>query len=114
MPEKNCKNRERRFNLPRWSRVWLLGWGVASGFLALVWLVLRSGLKLAIAGMALGVVISWWAALALENLLFQTTPRDLVAFVSVVGVMLGVSVLACLIPARRATRVDLVQVLKAD
>ncbi len=45
MSEKNRTNRERRFNLPRWSRVWLLGWGVASGFLALVWLVLRSGLK---------------------------------------------------------------------
>ena len=77
-------------------------------------LVLRGGLKLAGWGMALGVAISWWAALALEGLLFETTPRDLVAFGAVVSVMLVVSTLATLVPARRATRVDLVQILKAD
>ena len=56
MPEKNWVDHESnavqrpqgdqgRWTLPRWARAWLLGWGMASGFLALIWLVLRSGVK---------------------------------------------------------------------
>ncbi len=45
MPEKNSLDRGHIFSLPRWARAWLLGWGVASGFLSLIWLILRSGVK---------------------------------------------------------------------
>jgi len=45
MPHANRSNRERLFGLPRWARVWLVGWGMASGLLSLIWLVLRSGVK---------------------------------------------------------------------
>lgn len=77
-------------------------------------LVLRGGLRLALAGVVLGVLLSSWASFALEALLFRTAPRDLLSFTVVVLLMIGVSALACLLPAHRATRVDPVEVLKAE
>jgi hypothetical protein len=45
MPEHVRTERVNPLSLPRWARVWLLGWGMTSGLLSLIWLVLRSGLK---------------------------------------------------------------------
>jgi ABC-type lipoprotein release transport system permease subunit len=42
----------------------------------------------------------------MSSLLFQVTPTDLVTFVGVPLILLLVALLACLIPARRATKVD--------
>ena len=42
----------------------------------------------------------------MSNLLFQVTPTDLATFVAVPLVLLIVALVACLIPARRATKVD--------
>jgi predicted permease len=77
-------------------------------------LVLGGGVKLAMLGVAAGGLISMWAAGALEELLFETGARDLTTFLFVAGLMVVVSALASYVPARRATRVDPVDVLKAD
>jgi putative ABC transport system permease protein len=42
----------------------------------------------------------------LSNLLFEVAPTDLATFIAVPAVLLLVALLACLIPARRATKVD--------
>jgi len=50
----------------------------------------------------------------LEHLLFKTERLDLLTFAAVMAVLIGSALLACYIPARRATRVDPLQALRAE
>jgi putative ABC transport system permease protein len=56
-------------------------------------------------GIALGLVASFGLTRLMATLLFSVSPTDPLTFAAVVVILLGV-VLACWIPARRATRVD--------
>jgi putative ABC transport system permease protein len=69
-------------------------------------MVLRQGLVLAIAGAALGVIGALIVGRLMAGLLYGVTPHDPLTFVGVTLVLSGVALLACYIPARRATRVD--------
>ncbi len=69
-------------------------------------MVLRRGMGLVAGGIVLGVVVALWAAHLLEDLLWGVASTDMVTWALVAAVLLGVSALACWIPARRATRID--------
>lgn len=69
-------------------------------------LVLRQGLKIAAIGVVVGVVGAFAAARLLGSLLFGVSPADPLAIAGAVFVLVACSLLACYIPARRATRVD--------
>ena len=69
-------------------------------------LVTREGFALALAGVALGVLLSAAMTRVLRSLLFQVGTLDLWAFGSAVVLLSAVALAACLIPARRAARVD--------
>jgi putative ABC transport system permease protein len=69
-------------------------------------LVVRQGMTLPIAGIIAGMVLAFPAAQSLRGLLYGISPTDPRAFIVVVLVLAGVSLLATFIPARRATRVD--------
>ncbi|MEP6922542.1 MAG: ABC transporter permease [bacterium] len=69
-------------------------------------MVLRQGLTLALAGMALGVVAAVGLTRLLRSLLFEVQTTDVPTFAVVLGTLFCVSLLACYIPARRATKVD--------
>lgn len=69
-------------------------------------LVLRQGLTLGGAGLALGVLAAVLLAPRLDALLFRTSPHDPAIYAAVVGVLAAAALLACLVPARRAARVD--------
>ena len=69
-------------------------------------MVLKQGLVLALAGMALGVLASLGLMRLLQSLLFEVQPTDATTFAVVLGTLLLVALLACYIPARRATKVD--------
>jgi putative ABC transport system permease protein len=74
-----------------------------------VQMVLKSGLKLTGIGIATGVVLSLIIAkfaTAFSNLLFGVKATDALTFISVVGIVAVVSLLACYIPAYRASKVD--------
>jgi predicted permease len=69
-------------------------------------LILKYGMQLAIAGLGLGLVAAVGLTRLLSSLLFEVSATDPVTY-AVVGLLLvGVAMLACYIPARRATRVD--------
>jgi putative ABC transport system permease protein len=77
-------------------------------------LVMRKGLVLTVAGIGLGVVGSLALTRFLKSLLFGVTPTDKVTFVAVGLILLVAALLACLIPARRAAKVDPLVALKYE
>jgi ABC-type antimicrobial peptide transport system permease subunit len=73
---------------------------------SVVWLVIRRTLILGATGVAIGTAAAWLATRLLTVFLFETTPTDPATFTAVALAVFVAAVLAGLIPARRATRVD--------
>ncbi|HYT19195.1 MAG TPA: FtsX-like permease family protein [Candidatus Polarisedimenticolia bacterium] len=69
-------------------------------------LVLRQGTRLTLFGLALGVAAALGITRLMTSLLFGTSPTDPLTFAGVAGLLVFVALLACFIPARRATRID--------
>jgi predicted permease len=69
-------------------------------------MVLRQGLKLALASSAVGLVGALIASHLMAGLLYGVRPTDPLTFAGVALLLLGVALLACYVPARRAMRVD--------
>ncbi|MGB8474901.1 MAG: ABC transporter permease [Candidatus Acidiferrum sp.] len=77
-------------------------------------MILGQGLRLAVIGVILGLVASFALTRLMSGLLFGVKPSDPETFVLVTGALLIVAVVACWIPARRATRVDPVIALRYE
>ncbi|MCM2269783.1 MAG: ADOP family duplicated permease [Thermoanaerobaculia bacterium] len=77
-------------------------------------LVLGQGLRLAAAGVALGVPAAWATSRALETLLFDVVPGDPWTYAAVPLVVLAATAAASSLPAWRAARLDPARVLRAD
>jgi putative ABC transport system permease protein len=77
-------------------------------------LVLTSGMALAGTGLAVGFLGSLAVTRLMSNLLFGVSPRDPVTLALVAGLLGCVAFIACLIPARRATKVDPVVALRYE
>jgi len=77
-------------------------------------LVIGQGMKLVIIGVALGVAASFGLTRLMERLLFEVGATDPVTFISVALVLMVVALLACWIPARRATKVDPMIALRCE
>ena len=73
---------------------------------AVLRMVLRQGLILTLLGVGIGLATSFAATRLLESQLFDVTPTDPVTFVVAPILLLTVALLACIVPARRATNVD--------
>ncbi|HXI31606.1 MAG TPA: ABC transporter permease [Vicinamibacterales bacterium] len=78
------------------------------------WMVVGGGLRLATAGVLLGLVLSVGAARFMATLLFGVGVTDPMTFAAVAGVLLATAVFAAWVPARRATQVDPMAALRAD
>jgi len=76
-------------------------------------LVLREGLTLAAVGLAFGIVGAAITVRALSTVIYDVSPWDPLAWIAAIVTLLGVSVLASWLPARRALRVDPVEALRA-
>src|SRR5262249_7421259 len=77
-------------------------------------LVIGRGFFLITLGVVIGVVASFGLTRFIQNMLFGVTPTDPLTFVSIVLLLVLVGLLACLIPAQRAMRVDPIVVLRYE
>jgi predicted permease len=75
---------------------------------------LSLGLRLLAAGTILGLIGAWWAARAMQSVLFDVPALPVAALLGTAVVMTAVSLVACLIPVRRAAKVDPMIVLRAE
>jgi putative ABC transport system permease protein len=81
---------------------------------AILKLIVGRGLVLVSVGVAVGVLASIGLTRFIENMLFGVTPTDPLTFVAIVALLGLVALLACLIPAQRAMRVDPIVVLRSQ
>jgi ABC-type antimicrobial peptide transport system permease subunit len=77
-------------------------------------LVLMEGLRPALVGLIFGVAASALTTQLLRSMLYGTKPLDPAAFAGAAMMLVAVAVLACLIPAWRASRIDPIQALRTE
>ncbi|HEV2096271.1 MAG TPA: FtsX-like permease family protein, partial [Chthoniobacterales bacterium] len=75
---------------------------------------LSLGLRLLAAGTILGLIGAWLAGRAMQSVLFDVPALHLATFAGTAALMTMVSLIACLLPARRATKVDPMIALRAE
>jgi putative ABC transport system permease protein len=76
--------------------------------------VVRQGMLPAVIGIATGIAGAWGVTRFLSSLLFGVRPTDPMTFMVIPVLLAAVGVLACLLPARRATKVDPVVALRYE
>jgi predicted permease len=69
-------------------------------------LVLRQGVGMVMAGLLIGLLAAWGLTRVMSRLLIGVSPSDPVTYATVAILLTAVALLACWLPARRATRVD--------
>jgi len=77
-------------------------------------LVITQGLRLAVFGVGIGLLGAWGVTRVMSALLFGVTPTDALTLGAVAVTLGGVALLACYVPARRATRVDPLVALREE
>ena len=77
-------------------------------------LILRRGMALTLAGLAIGLAIAVLFTRVMESILYQVKPTDPVIFVAIAAGLVVVALLASYLPARRAARFDPIVTLRAD
>ncbi len=81
---------------------------------SIVRMILGQGLRVALAGMAAGLLAALFLTRALTALLFDTAPADPLIYACVSAFLFAVALAASLIPAWRASRVDPIRTLRAE
>jgi putative ABC transport system permease protein len=69
-------------------------------------MVVRQGMVMALIGTGLGLIAAFLLSRVIASLLFDVSATDPLTYLLISALLIGVALLACLIPARRATRVD--------
>jgi putative ABC transport system permease protein len=87
---------------------------LGAGARAVMWLVMKQGMSLAVYGVCLGALGAWVVTRLLSTLLYKVSVTDPFVFGSIAVLLLGVAMLASYLPARRAAKVDPVVALRSE
>jgi putative ABC transport system permease protein len=87
---------------------------VGAGSRQVLLLVLKEGLLLALAGLVLGLGGTYFVGRAMSSVLYQVSAIDFASVGAVAVVLLVAAILACYLPARRATRIDPMAALRCE
>jgi len=79
-----------------------------------IWMLLTQGLKLAVAGVVIGLAGAAAATRLLESRLYEVKPTDAMTFALVSLLLLAVTVGACFVPVQKATKVDPMEALRHE
>ncbi len=79
-----------------------------------VWLVLRQGVEMAVAGAGAGLIGAWLFRKAVAQLVFEVSPADPMTFIIAATVLIVLAGVACLIPAGRAIHIDPMEALRYE
>jgi putative ABC transport system permease protein len=77
-------------------------------------MVIGQGLILVIAGLAIGAIGAFALTRYMQSLLFNVSATDPLVFVLISVLLTGIAMLACLLPARRATKIDPLHALRYE
>jgi putative ABC transport system permease protein len=77
-------------------------------------LVLRQGLRLALTGVAIGLVAAFAVTRVMKNMLFNLSATDPLTFLMIALLLVAVALVASYLPALRATRVDPIEALRSE
>jgi putative ABC transport system permease protein len=77
-------------------------------------MVIGEGLGLSLAGLAVGLLATFWLTKALQSQLFEVSSNDPYVMASVVGLLLSVALFACYLPGRRAAKIDPMSALRYE
>jgi len=77
-------------------------------------LVVGNGMKLSAAGLAVGLVAAFWLTRAMTTMLVGVRPTDIPTYLAIVALFLVITLVACLVPARRAASLDPTNALRSD
>lgn len=80
----------------------------------ITWLVLRRAVIQAAVGLVVGSLAGFGLSRVLTSVLVKSTADDPLTYVAVIGVFVATTIVACLVPAWRATRVDPLAVLRTE
>lgn len=77
-------------------------------------MVLRQGLTLTFAGCAIGMLVALALSRATASLLYGVSPTDTLTFAAVPAALITIAAIACLVPARRAAKLDPIRALRCE
>jgi ABC-type antimicrobial peptide transport system permease subunit len=77
-------------------------------------MVLRDGMRAVLPGLAVGVIGALLLSRLMSSLLYGIAPTDPMTFAAVIAVLVLVTLTASLVPARRATKVDPMEAIRAQ
>lgn len=79
---------------------------LGSGRVRVLGMVVAHGAWMTTIGVAVGLLVAWWATGMMASVLYSVEARDVVTFTAAPAVLVMAALLACLVPALRATRID--------